>query len=99
MTPIRSTARRMCWSMSISAGRGSSTSIISMLTGSIPWAEFDALGFEEYCRPDSVVLVEWADKVTDAMAGFGCIELRLAHEAENQRTIVIQHAPDYLNID
>ncbi|MHC4553595.1 MAG: tRNA (adenosine(37)-N6)-threonylcarbamoyltransferase complex ATPase subunit type 1 TsaE [Planctomycetota bacterium] len=61
-------------------------------------AEFEALGFEEYCRPDSVVLVEWADKVTDAMAGFGCIELRLEHVSESQRKIVISDAPEYLNI-
>ncbi len=62
-------------------------------------AEFEALGFEEYCRPDSVVLIEWADKVTAALAGFDCIELQLSHVTENQRTIVIQHAPEYLIID
>ena len=61
-------------------------------------AEFEALGFEEYCRPDSVVLVEWADKVAEAMAGFDCIELRLEHVAESQRRITIQNAPEYLNI-
>ncbi len=59
-------------------------------------AEFEALGFEEYCRPDSVVLVEWADKVAGAMEGFGCIELRLEHVAETQRKIIIQNAPEYL---
>lgn len=60
-------------------------------------AEFEALGFEEYCRPDSVVLIEWADKVSEALAGFDCIEIRLAHAAENERRITIQNAPDYLD--
>lgn len=61
--------------------------------------EFEALGFEEYCRPDSVVLIEWADKVAGALAGFNCIELRLEHVTENQRKIVIQNGPEYLNIE
>ena len=61
-------------------------------------AEFEALGFEEYCRPDSVVLIEWADKVTAALAGFDCIQLQLAHAAETERTIVIRNAPEYLTL-
>lgn len=61
--------------------------------------EFEALGFEEYCRPDSVVLIEWADKVAGALAGFNCIELRLEHVTENQRKIVIRNGPEYLNIE
>ena len=59
-------------------------------------AEFTALGFEEYCCPDSVVLVEWADKVPQAMDGYDCITVRLEHVSENQRKITIENAPDYL---
>ena len=59
-------------------------------------AEFQSLGFDEYCRPDSVVLVEWADKVMDAVEGFGPITIRLEHISENQRKICIQCVPDYL---
>ncbi|MEN8126301.1 MAG: tRNA (adenosine(37)-N6)-threonylcarbamoyltransferase complex ATPase subunit type 1 TsaE [Planctomycetota bacterium] len=58
-------------------------------------AEFEALGFDEYCRPDSVVLVEWADKVLPALDDYDCITVHLEHVSENQRKIVIQNAPDY----
>ena len=52
-------------------------------------AEFAALGFEEYCRPDSVVMIEWADKILPVLDGFDCIGLRLEHVSENQRKISI----------
>ena len=61
-------------------------------------AEFTALGFEEYCRPDSVVMIEWADKILPVLAGFECIQLQLEHVSENQRKISIQNAPAYLAI-
>ncbi len=61
-------------------------------------AEFEALGFEEYCRPDSVVLVEWADKVIPALEGLEFIEVRLEHAAKTQRKIVLKNAPDYLAV-
>ena len=61
-------------------------------------AQFEALGFEEYCRPDSVVLVEWADKVLPVLDGVECIQLQLEHVSETQRKIVIQNAPAYLTV-
>lgn len=61
-------------------------------------AEFAALGFEEYCRPDAVVLIEWADKVRPVLEGLDCIELQLEHVSEQQRRIRIRSAPDYLAI-
>src|SRR5210317_1777608 len=36
-------------------------------------AEFAALGFDEHCHPGSVVLVEWADKVSATLDGYNCI--------------------------
>jgi len=62
-------------------------------------AEFEALGFDEYCRPDSVVLVEWADKVKAAVDAFEPIQIYLSHVSENQRQINIQNAPEYLLLD
>lgn len=59
-------------------------------------AEFEALGFEEYCRPDSVVLIEWADKVTRVLNDYDCITLRLEHAGQDQRKIVIEDAPAYI---
>jgi len=61
-------------------------------------AEFQALGFDEYCRPDSVVLVEWADKVMPALNDYDCITVRLGHISANQRRITIQNTPDYLSV-
>ena len=52
-------------------------------------AEFQALGFDEYCRPDSVVLVEWADKVSDAVNAFDPIRIEMSHVSETQRKIAI----------
>ncbi len=60
-------------------------------------AEFQSLGFDEYCRPDSVVLVEWADKVMTAVAGFNPVIVQLEHISANQRKIVIENAPEYLS--
>ena len=59
-------------------------------------AEFAALGFEEYCRPYSVVMIEWADKILPVLDGFEYIQLQLEHVSENQRKINIQNAPTYL---
>jgi len=52
------------------------------------------LGFDEYCRPDSVVLVEWADKVLAAVEGFDPITVGLEHISENQRKIAIDNVPE-----
>ncbi len=57
-------------------------------------AEFEALGFDEYCRPDSVVLVEWADKVMPAVEGFDPITVRLEHVSETQRKITLDTIPE-----
>lgn len=61
-------------------------------------AEFAALGFEEYCRPDAVVLIEWADKILPVLEGLSYIPVQLEHLSENQRKITIQHPPEYLVI-
>lgn len=52
-------------------------------------AEFEALGFEDYCRPDTVVFIEWADKVLPALSGLDYIRIDLSHEGPSQRKIVI----------
>jgi tRNA threonylcarbamoyladenosine biosynthesis protein TsaE len=60
-------------------------------------AEFEALGFDEYCRPGSVVLVEWADKVPQTMDGYDCITVRLEHAGRDRRKIVIENLPGYIS--
>ncbi|OQY03216.1 MAG: tRNA (adenosine(37)-N6)-threonylcarbamoyltransferase complex ATPase subunit type 1 TsaE [Planctomycetales bacterium 4572_13] len=59
--------------------------------------EFQSLGFDEYCCSDSVVLVEWADKVMTAVEEFDPMMVRLEHINENQRRIVIENAPECLS--
>jgi tRNA threonylcarbamoyladenosine biosynthesis protein TsaE len=50
-------------------------------------AEFEMLGFDDFCRPDSIVLIEWADKLQAALTGIDCIWVQLSHISRYQRTI------------
>jgi tRNA threonylcarbamoyladenosine biosynthesis protein TsaE len=59
-------------------------------------AEFEMLGFDDYCRPDSVVLVEWADKILPALDGVDFIRIELSHLGPNRRAINISNAPQNL---
>ncbi|MFA5293217.1 MAG: tRNA (adenosine(37)-N6)-threonylcarbamoyltransferase complex ATPase subunit type 1 TsaE [Phycisphaerae bacterium] len=52
-------------------------------------SEFEALGFEEFIGPESVVLVEWADKVAGAFEGLDCIYIDMRHNGETSRRIKI----------
>ncbi|MCE5186282.1 MAG: tRNA (adenosine(37)-N6)-threonylcarbamoyltransferase complex ATPase subunit type 1 TsaE [Planctomycetaceae bacterium] len=58
--------------------------------------EFEALGFEEYCRPDSVVMVEWADKVMSVVEEFAPIRIELEHAGKTRRKLKLSHLPPYL---
>jgi tRNA threonylcarbamoyladenosine biosynthesis protein TsaE len=59
-------------------------------------AEFEQIGFDDYCYPGSVVLIEWADKIESALAGINYIKIELAHLAADRRSIRITNAPDYI---
>ncbi len=59
-------------------------------------AEFEMLGFDDYCRPDCVVLIEWADKIIPALDGVNLIRIELSHLAPVERAINISNAPQYL---
>jgi tRNA threonylcarbamoyladenosine biosynthesis protein TsaE len=58
--------------------------------------EFEALGFDEYCRPDSVVLVEWADKVITIVDDYKPIRIELDHAGKNLRTLRFSRLPAYI---
>ena len=60
-------------------------------------AEFEMLGFDDYCRPQSVVLIEWADKVESALQAIDYIRIELFHAGETKREIHIENAPEYLD--
>jgi tRNA threonylcarbamoyladenosine biosynthesis protein TsaE len=59
--------------------------------------EFEMLGFDDFCRPDAVVLIEWADKVSEALEGLDCINIELSHCSPTQRKIQILNIPAYIS--
>ncbi len=61
---------------------------------SIP--EFEQLGFDDLCYPDSVVLIEWADKIEQALMSIDYIRIELAHTGQTKREIRFQNLPDHI---
>ena len=59
-------------------------------------AEFEMLGFDDLCHRGSVVLIEWADKVMDALKDIDTIDVTLLHANQNQRAIRLENIPPYL---
>ena len=59
--------------------------------------QFEQIGFDDYCRADSVVLIEWADKIEQAIKNIPYIKIELTHLDPSRRTIRITNAPDYIN--
>jgi tRNA A37 threonylcarbamoyladenosine biosynthesis protein TsaE len=51
------------------------------------------MGFADYCRPDAVILIEWADKVLPALNGIDYIRIDLSHEGPTDRKIRISNLP------
>lgn len=61
-------------------------------------AEFEMLGFDDFCYPQSVVLIEWADKIESALGGINYIWIELFHVGETKRKIQIKNAPQYITL-
>ena len=61
-------------------------------------AQFEQIGFDDYCYPGSVVLIEWADKIESALRASNYIKIELAHLSPDSRTIKISNAPDYIRL-
>lgn len=61
-------------------------------------SEFEMLGFDDFCYPQSVVLIEWADKVEPALQNIDCIQIELGHAGLESRNIHINNCPDYVKI-
>jgi tRNA threonylcarbamoyladenosine biosynthesis protein TsaE len=62
-------------------------------------AEFERLGFDDFCYPQSVVLIEWADKIEVALGGIDLIRIELAHAGEHTRTVRLRNLPPYIRLD
>ncbi len=60
-------------------------------------AEFEMLGFDEYCRPQSVVLIEWADKIESALKAVNYIRIEIFHAGQTIRKIHFENAPGYIH--
>ena len=59
-------------------------------------AEFEMIGFDDYCQRQSVVVIEWADKIESALENIDYIRAELFHSGETQRGIHIENAPEYI---
>ncbi len=59
-------------------------------------AEFEMLGFDDYCHRGSVVLIEWADKIESALQGIDYIRVELDHAGETIRRIHIENASEHI---
>ena len=60
-------------------------------------SEFEMLGFDDFCYPGSVVLIEWADKIEAALQAIDYIRIELEHSGESERKIHIENMPLYIN--
>jgi tRNA threonylcarbamoyladenosine biosynthesis protein TsaE len=59
-------------------------------------SEFEMVGFDDFCYPESVVLIEWADKVESALQTLDYILIELEHAGETKRTIHFKNTPQYI---
>ena len=61
-------------------------------------AEFEMLGFDDLCYPQSVVLIEWADKIEAAIRNIDCIRIELAHAGARRRAVRLQNLPAHITL-
>ena len=59
-------------------------------------SEFEMLGFDDFCYPHSVVLIEWADKVETILRNLDYIRIELEHAGEIKREIHVKNTPEYI---
>jgi tRNA threonylcarbamoyladenosine biosynthesis protein TsaE len=60
--------------------------------------EFEMIGFDDYCGGDSVVVIEWADKIESALEPADYIRIELSHRGQTRREIQMACVPAYLQI-
>jgi len=59
--------------------------------------EFERIGFDDFCQPASVVLIEWADKIESVLEGIDYIRIELFHTGPSHRKIHIRNLPEYIS--
>lgn len=60
-------------------------------------SEFEMLGFDDFCYPESVVLIEWADKIESVLKPMDYIRIELEHAGRTRRTIHVKNTPQYIH--
>lgn len=60
--------------------------------------EFEVLGFDDYCYPNSIVVIEWADKIEAALKTINYIRIKLEHNGASTRKISITNCPEYIDL-
>lgn len=60
--------------------------------------EFEMIGFDDFCYPGSVVLIEWADKIEAALQTMDYIRIEINHAGKTKRKIHIKNAPKYMTL-
>jgi len=58
--------------------------------------EFEMIGFDDFCYRESVVLIEWADKIESALQTIDHVRIELEHSGETKRKIHIENLPEYI---
>ncbi len=59
-------------------------------------AEFDMIGFDDFCYKSSIVLIEWADKIESALHDIEHIRIELSHLGQSKRNISVTNIPEYI---
>lgn len=60
--------------------------------------QFERIGFDDFCYRRSVVMIEWADKVRQALQNVNYIRVELSGAGENIRKIHIENIPQYISL-
>jgi tRNA threonylcarbamoyladenosine biosynthesis protein TsaE len=60
-------------------------------------SDFEMLGFDDFCYPQSVVLIEWADKIESVLKTLDYIRIELEHAGRTKRIIHIKNTPQYIS--
>jgi len=60
--------------------------------------EFEMLGFDDFCYPQSVVVIEWADKIEAALKDINYIRIELSHAGQSKRALHIKNMPAYMTL-
>ncbi len=55
--------------------------------------EFEMLGFDDYCTPESVILIEWADKIMPALTATDLKPIRMEYAGQTERKIFLENFP------